>query len=422
MQRTEGPMRRAGALTIVVAAVAILALAISALIDGERATPARRASTMPVGLTGNGPTSGPLILSGTVGDRSTSMVELPPSSEVDISKRAVPDANLPTSGGQEAPTGRRVDRDDGERGTANGPVPIPGDNRRLDRLVYASTREGNTDLWAANTDGTDQRRLTSDPQQDLFPDVSPDGGTIVFTRGFTSGSVPHVGQLWIMNADGTDERPLFTEEMSEPPTAEYRPDFSPDGGTILFTRHAGGVAQDLWIVKSDGTGLKRVVDNATYGHWGPDGRTIVYASDRGEGLEIFVQSLPAGVARPITSSNGVNVAPQWSPDGARIVFTSTRNGKGEVWIMNADGSDQHVVVTSQGRDGFATWSPDSRRIAFASTRHTPCPPQLAELCPHQIYTISADGTDLRRVAENAVYDIHAGYFPRGRTHKHRKAS
>ncbi len=276
-----------------------------------------------------------------------------------------------------------------------------------ERIVYASNRGGNTDIWTVAGDGTGARRLTSDPAQDIQPDVSPDSSRIAFVRGAGVGSVPSVGDIWVMDADGTTARPL----VANPGAAEYRPDFSPDGKRLLFTRHTDGLglAQELWVARADGTAPKRLLTNATYGQWSPDGTKIAYVADPADSGQVAVAEADGSDPRTLTDT-GTNVAPQWSPDGRRLVFTSFRNGKGEIWVMNADGSDEHVVAASAGKEGFATWSPDGARIAWASTRHTSCPKDLSDLCPQRIHTARLDGDDVRAVSDGLT-DSFPAYFP-----------
>ena len=282
--------------------------------------------------------------------------------------------------------------------------------KRVDRIAFTSTRSGNADVWAAGVDGSDQRRLTTDPLHDVQPDISSDGRWVVFARGLSLTSVPQSADLWIMRSDGTEARPL----VADPATTEFRPDFSRDGRQVLFSRADGsGTVHELWTLDLETKALRRVAANANYGSWAPDGRRIVLLDNPVGGGQIAVLDLASGVRRRLTSEGG-NVAPQWSPDGSRIVFTSFRRGDGEVWVMDADGSDQHVVAASSGKDGLATWSPDSRYIAFGSTRDTPCPPQLTELCPHRTYVATANGDDPQAVPTTGTSDLYPVYFPRPR--------
>jgi Tol biopolymer transport system component len=105
--------------------------------------------------------------------------------------------------------------------------------------------------------------------------------------------------------------------------ALFSPDVSPDGNWIVF-RTVGG-QEDLFLVHSDGTGLRKLTDDVH--------------RDRG---------------------------PSWSPDGKRVAFYSNRDeGKYEIWAINADGSGLTRLTKTSGRGTwFPFWSPDGKRIAY----------------------------------------------------------
>ena len=81
-----------------------------------------------------------------------------------------------------------------------------------------------------------------------------------------------------------------------------------------------------------------------------------------------------------------NSLASWSPDGRRIVFVSGRNGFDQIWTMKADGSDMRRLTAPRALDEDPAWSPDGRRIAFvrkfSASRST-------------IYLIDVDGTNLQ---------------------------
>ncbi|MGZ7081395.1 MAG: TolB family protein, partial [Thermoanaerobaculia bacterium] len=72
----------------------------------------------------------------------------------------------------------------------------------------------------------------------------------------------------------------------------------------------------------------------------------------------------------VLSADGVpnDWFPRWSPDGKRIVFMSDRSGDPEIYVTNADGSHAVRLTSSPGRDAHPTFSSDGRRIAFQSPR------------------------------------------------------
>ena len=96
----------------------------------------------------------------------------------------------------------------------------------------------------------------------------------------------------------------------------------------------------------------------------PKGERAVFAA-RGD---IFTAPIEKGPTRNLTNTSGAHdKAPAWSPDGRKIVFLSDRSGEEELWLAAQDGSSAPEQLT---HDGHAmryspTWSPDGSRIAFA---------------------------------------------------------
>jgi Tol biopolymer transport system component len=118
---------------------------------------------------------------------------------------------------------------------------------------------------------------------------------------------------------------------------------------------------------------------------------VVFTSTRETGVnEIWTMNSDGTGARRLTNNPGNDQMPAWSPDGTRIVWASIRPGSParELWIMNADGSDQRRLTNLGTLPGWPAWSPDGHRIAFHAQRVD------GNL---DIYTIDADGGDLRRL-------------------------
>jgi Tol biopolymer transport system component len=118
---------------------------------------------------------------------------------------------------------------------------------------------------------------------------------------------------------------------------------------------------------------------------------VVFASTRESGVnEIWTMRSDGTGARRLTNNPGNDLMPAWSPDGTRIVWASIRPGSParELWVMNADGTDQRQLTNLGTNPGFPTWSPDGSRIAFHAARGDG---------NFDIYTIAADGGDLRRL-------------------------
>jgi Tol biopolymer transport system component len=171
-------------------------------------------------------------------------------------------------------------------------------------------------------DGSDLRQLTHGNRlPDFAPAWSPDGTTIAFVQD------PQVPSLWLMDADGTNQHRLRTPSRYAYCEGSSEPDWSPDGHWIAFTRICGAYDPSLrtwsniFVVRPDGTGLRPLTD--------------------------------AGLRRKFS-----NDSPAWSPDGKRIVFVSDRGAKAslsDIYVMNADGTRQKRLTRLPGWSGFPAW-------------------------------------------------------------------
>jgi Tol biopolymer transport system component len=144
---------------------------------------------------------------------------------------------------------------------------------------------------------------------------------------------------------------------------------------------------------------------------GGNGR-IVFASNAGGQLDVYVVNADGTGRTNLTSSPGVDQDPAWSPDGTRIAFSSNREGNSDVYVMNADGSNVVKLTDSLLDDTDPAWSPDGTRIAFVSTRSQNAG-EIGE-SSEEIWVMGADGSDLVRLTANTVIDDDPAWSPDGR--------
>ena len=166
---------------------------------------------------------------------------------------------------------------------------------------------------------------TADEQKALSALKGKLEGAIVWA---TSRANSH-HDIWIMNADGTNARALTQGD-----NVDWFPRISPDGSTVLFNRSKGGWVPendanypekwDLWMVDISGENARKVVDNATWGTWRPDGKSIVF-SRAGKVFSMDLASkketLVLDGEKAFNKSGVILQEPNMSPDGKHLAIT-----------------------------------------------------------------------------------------------------
>jgi Tol biopolymer transport system component len=191
---------------------------------------------------------------------------------------------------------------------------------------YAWTFHPGMDIFEADLDGSNLKRLTTEVGYDAEGAYSWDGKKIAFSSNRTGDM-----EIYIMNADGTDVKRIT-----------HRPGY--DGGPFLS----------------------------------PDGTRIVYRSDpeQNDLLQIFMHDLRTGRDTQLTDNQAVNWAPYWHPNGRVIAFTSSLQGHRnyEVYLMDVE-SRRLVRVTywpgneeTNGFDGLPVFSRDGKKLMWTSKR------------------------------------------------------
>ena len=227
------------------------------------------------------------------------------------------------------------------------------------------------------------------------------------------GRIAYIGQaasfrqhhIFLIRPDGRDLISL----MSPDDRADYTgPSWSPDGKQIAFASNRSGQANyEIYIMNLDGSGLQQIVEHIGGDFapaWSPDGRMIAYQTvgTVESGFDIFVVNVDGTGEQNLTQAPGDDELPVWSPDGRKIAFHSGQGDGTDIFVMDADGSNRVRLTDGNGsQHASPAWSPDGQRVAFESTRHQPLVSQLLRVAEYEIYTINADGTDIKRVTQVA---------------------
>jgi TolB protein len=242
---------------------------------------------------------------------------------------------------------------------------------------------------ALDADGTHLRVLARGSNVEAPIRWSPEGTKLVFS--LSQGSRP--SRLWVVNTDGSGlrriTRPKYEDDMN--------PAWSPDGRRIVFDAQGDGWT-DLRVVNVDGTGERKLATGsyttgnpATTGGgdvWSPDGREILFVDEHGRlGL-----MRPDGTHRHrLAHLRSAHGAGSWSQDGGAIVFSSARGG---IAVAKVDGSGLRTIA----RSGlFPVWSPDGRKIVFVDNGG--------------VFVVDKDGSGLRKIGRSGD---HPSWSPDGR--------
>ena len=276
------------------------------------------------------------------------------------------------------------------------------------QIAFVSDRDGNPEIYVMDTNGNNQRRLTNNPNDDWSPSWSPDGKRIVFFSDRDGHAHAIHGwptaEIYVMDADGGNQ-----QRLTENPTDDGAPSWSPDGNQIVFQANRVDFRNyDIFVMDADGGNEQKLTENPNgdeYPSWSPDGNQIAFSSVR-EGhfnFDIYVMDADGGNPRRLTKNLKNDLFPSWSPDGNQIAFSSDRKGDFEnfdIFVMDADGGNQQRLTENPTDDGAPSWSPNGERIAFRSDRDG----------NSEIYVMDAAGGNLENLTNNPHADVRPAWF------------
>lgn len=288
------------------------------------------------------------------------------------------------------------------------------DGRWLAYPDRPSPKEG-TSVFILSIETGERRRLTVPPQnaQDLWPAFSPNGDALAFVRW---GST-QIGEVYLlpltsdMMPKGSPRQLTFENRVTVTPawTANGRdilystgtlrsrvmrrvsatnrarpaetlallgeivdsPAISGPRRRLVFRQ--GSVDQNIWQVdRRSGSPATHPISssrNEEVPQFSPDGKKIVFTSDRSGKLAVWVSNHDGSGAEQLTFLNAtVTGCPRWSPNGQWIVFDSNAEGQYEVYVIPSKGGNPRRMTNNQTNDAVASWSRDGKWIYFMSNR------------------------------------------------------
>ena len=240
------------------------------------------------------------------------------------------------------------------------------------RIVFASNRDGDWDIYSMDANGDNLAQLTDHPASDRFPGCSPNGRRIAFEseRGVTP-------DLYVMDSDGSNVVRLTQDNF-----LEGRPSWTPDGTKIAFSSFRNVVGNvEIYVMDGDGNNLINLTNHKWQDvrpSWSPDGSKMAFTSMRDGGFNtprhIFVMNADGTERRNLTADTQLTNSrnPSWSPDGRKIAFDSRRlfrdGQRDDIFVITAKGEELERLTNKEGANIQPVYSPDGTKIAFVSGR------------------------------------------------------
>lgn len=281
---------------------------------------------------------------------------------------------------------------------------------------------------------------------------SYDGKWLVFQRTNPKEGLP-CDQIFIAKVPASAEESFQPRMISSGKGRTTCPYFLPDGKHIVYaSTHLGGdecppvpdrtkygnryiwplyASYDIFMADTSGKIVKQLTHSKGYdaeATLSPDGKKMIYTSDKDGDLELYIMDLKSGREKRITHTVGYDGGAWFSRDGKKIIWRASRPSspeeikeykdllaehlvaptRMEVFTANADGSDVKQV-TSLGQANWApVFMPDSKRILFASNH------EYKRGFPFNLYMMDADGNNRVKVSRDKGFDAFAMFSYDGR--------
>ena len=237
------------------------------------------------------------------------------------------------------------------------------------RLGFTALINGESKPYSMNLDGTGKKDLSQQAGFTYGFSASPDGKRIAYHQNY---------QVYLADADGKNAAKVDTGHPFD-----FAPIWAPDGNWVAFV---SGEHYDChpYLVKRDGTGLRKLADRGGYKGvmlfldvpdyhegssdtpcWSPDSQWLYYTAKVGEAVELMRVSLDGKVEQLTRSAPGVwHYHPKASADGRQVIFGATRDGIRQLWVAGADGAEARPItqLTKGHAAIWAHWQPTFRQI------------------------------------------------------------
>jgi TolB protein len=222
------------------------------------------------------------------------------------------------------------------------------DRRSLVFTAYRNRRNQTIDLIELATGK--RRTLVALAGLNITPSLSPDGRYLAFATSQDGNS-----EIYTL-----DTRTNGLQRLTFQAAGDLSPFWSPSGQELVFTSDRGGGPQ-IYLMNADGSNVRRLTFEGDYNAapaWSPRGDWIAFVCRSQEGQFKLCLITPDGQKRlQITTGPGIDDSPSWSPDGRHLVFSSMVNGQSHIFMINRDGTELERLTSEGTHHSSPSWSP-----------------------------------------------------------------
>jgi len=239
-------------------------------------------------------------------------------------------------------------------------------------------------------------QVTKEPVMEVWPAISPDGRTLLFTASTTKAD--ESVQSLIVGVDPRTglRRTIYTSAN----TLAWQPCWLADGSGIVFCSNTLGAASVVETVSSSPNSALRILVPGTSGQTissvavAPDASKIAFVAASQNQYNVVIVGRDGSNLMVL----GEGFRPAWSPQGDRIAFVRAVSGYMQIFTVSAnDGSDLVQVTSGNANSTSPDWSPDGDLIVFTSDRGSETKPKAWNL-----YVVRPEGTGLVQLTDGTA--------------------
>ncbi|MBP0129343.1 MAG: Tol-Pal system beta propeller repeat protein TolB [Nitrospiraceae bacterium] len=185
----------------------------------------------------------------------------------------------------------------------------------------------------------------------ITPALSPDGNFLAFASSYQGDS-----ELYLL-----DTRTKALQRLTVNPSGDLSPSWSPNGRELTFVSDRGGGPQ-VFLMSADGSNVRRLTFEGDYNAapvWSPRGNRIAYVCRIHKEYKLCIISPDGQNRMQLTTGPGIDDSPSWSPDGRHLVFSSTVHEKSHIYMIDADGKNLERLTFQGTRNSAPSWCPAS---------------------------------------------------------------